>query len=201
MIASLKKIYPWIMVLLALLTITINSGMSASITSIFDTFLKDTFQIDNKHLHLLKWRDAISDLSAAIFVFLAGVMIDRLGPKKVILFGTLVLCVAYFLYSQTQNIFQVYGVHILLAIALVTSGSIPNMILISSWFHKHRGLALGIILTGTSLGGFIATRSPLLAYIESNGWRPAMQLLALLPLFLSVVILLLMRNRPPQRTS
>jgi MFS family permease len=201
MIASLKKIYPWIMVLLALLTITINSGMSASITSIFDTFLKDTFQIDNKHLHLLKWRDAISDLSAAIFVFLAGVMIDRLGPKKVILFGTLVLCVAYFLYSQTQNIFQVYGVHILLAIALVTSGSIPNMILISSWFHKHRGLALGIILTGTSLGGFIATRSPLLAYIESNGWRPAMQLLALLPLILSVVILLLMRNRPPQRTS
>lgn len=201
MIASLKKIYPWIMVLLALLTITINSGMSASITSIFDTFLKDTFQIDNKHLHLLKWRDAISDLSAAIFVFMAGVMIDRLGPKKVILFGTMVLCVAYFLYSQTQNIFQVYGVHILLAIALVTSGSIPNMILISSWFHKHRGLALGIILTGTSLGGFIATRSPLLAYIESNGWRPAMQLLALLPLILSVVILLLMRNRPPQRTS
>ena len=201
MITMLKKNYPWLMVVLALLTITINSGMSASITSIFDTFLKETFQIDSKHLHLLKWRDAISDLSAAIFVFLAGVMIDRLGPKKVILFGTVVLCLAYFLYSQTQNIYQVYGVHILLAIALVTSGSIPNMILISSWFRKHRGLALGIILTGTSMGGLIATRSPLLSYIESNGWRPAMQLLALFPLVLSGVILLLMRNRPPQQTS
>jgi len=201
MITMLKKNYPWLMVVLALLTITINSGMSASITSIFDTFLKETFQIDSKHLHLLKWRDAISDLSAAIFVFLAGVMIDRLGPKKVILFGTVVLCLAYFLYSQTQNIYQVYGVHILLAIALVTSGSIPNMILISSWFQKHRGLALGIILTGTSMGGLIATRSPLLSYIESNGWRPAMQLLALFPLVLSGVILLLMRNRPPQQTS
>ena len=52
MMNNWKKFLPWIMVALALLTITINSGMSASITSIFDTFLKDTFQIDNKHLHL-----------------------------------------------------------------------------------------------------------------------------------------------------
>jgi MFS family permease len=188
-------IFSWLMVILALLTITINSGMSASITSIFDTFLKDTFQIDNRHLHLLKWRDAISDLSAAIFVFLAGVMIDKLGPKKVILFGTVVLCLAYFFYSKTQNIYQVYGVHILLAVALVTSGSIPNIILISSWFQRHRGLALGIILTGTSLGGFIATRSPLLPYIETHGWRSAMQLLAFLPFCLAILVLLLMRSK------
>jgi len=196
MLNNWKKILPWIMVVLALLTITINSGMSASITSIFDTFLKDTFQIDNKHLHLLKWRDAISDLSAAIFVFLAGVMIDRLGPKRVILFGTVVLCLAYFLYSKTTTIYQVYGVHILLAIALVTSGSIPNIILVSSWFQRNRGLALGIILTGTSLGGFIATKSPLLSYIESNGWRSAMQLLAVLPFVLAILILVVMRNKP-----
>jgi MFS family permease len=198
-----KKItvFSWLMVVLALLTITINSGMSASITSIFDTFLKDTFQIDNRHLHLLKWRDAISDLSAAIFVFLAGVMIDKLGPKKVILFGTVVLCLAYFLYSKTQNIYQVYGVHILLAIALVTSGSIPNMILISSWFQRHRGLALGIILTGTSLGGFIATRSPLLPYIETHGWRSAMQLLAILPFCLAILVVMFMRSRPAQHPT
>ena len=196
MMNNWKKFLPWIMVVLALLTITINSGMSASITSIFDTFLKDTFQIDNKHLHLLKWRDAISDLSAAIFVFLAGVMIDRLGPKRVILFCTIILCLAYFLYSKTTNIYQVYGVHILLAVALVTSGSIPNIILVSSWFQRNRGLALGIILTGTSLGGFIATKSPLLAYIESNGWRAAMQLLAVLPFLLAILVILVMRNKP-----
>ena len=84
---TIKKVYPWIMVLLALITITINSGMSASITSIFDTFLKETFQIDNQHLHLLKWRDAISDITAAFFVLVAGIFIDKLGPKKVIIFG------------------------------------------------------------------------------------------------------------------
>lgn len=201
MLNNWKKILPWIMVVLALLTITINSGMSASITSIFDTFLKDTFQIDNKHLHLLKWRDAISDLSAAIFVFLAGAMIDRLGPKRVILFGTVVLCLAYFLYSKTTTIYQVYGVHILLAIALVTSGSIPNIILVSSWFQRNRGLALGIILTGTSLGGFIATKSPLLSYIESNGWRSAMQLLAILPFVLALLVLVVMRNKPTSKVE
>jgi hypothetical protein len=38
MMNNWKKLLPWIMVALALLTITINSGMSASITSIFDTF-------------------------------------------------------------------------------------------------------------------------------------------------------------------
>jgi MFS family permease len=195
---AIKKIYPWIMVLLALITITINSGMSASITSIFDTFLKETFQIDNQHLHLLKWRDAISDITAAFFVLVAGIFIDKLGPKKVIIFGSLVLAATYLLYSYTQSIYQVYGVHILLAIALVTSGSIPNIILISSWFKQKRGLALGIILTGTSLGGFIATRSPLVSYIQANGWRDAMQWLAALPFVLAILVALMMKNKPAE---
>ena len=195
---AIKKIYPWIMVLLALITITINSGMSASITSIFDTFLKETFQIDNQHLHLLKWRDAISDITAAFFVLVAGIFIDKLGPKKVIIFGSLVLAATYLLYSYTQSIYQVYGVHILLAIALVTSGSIPNIILISSWFKQKRGLALGIILTGTSLGGFIATRSPLVSYIQANGWRDAMQWLAVLPFVLAILVALMMKNKPAE---
>lgn len=194
----IKKIYPWIMVLLALTTITINSGMSASITSIFDTFLKETFHIDNQHLHLLKWRDAISDITAALFVLVAGIFIDKLGPKKVIIFGSLILAASYILYSYTQSIYQVYGVHILLAIALVTSGSIPNIILISSWFKQKRGLALGIILTGTSLGGFIATRSPLVPYIQTHGWRDAMQWLALLPFILAILVWIFMKNKPTQ---
>lgn len=195
---TIKKVYPWIMVLLALITITINSGMSASITSIFDTFLKETFQIDNQHLHLLKWRDAISDITAAFFVLVAGIFIDKLGPKKVIIFGSIVLAASYVLYSHTQTIYQVYGVHVLLAIALVTSGSIPNIILISSWFQQKRGLALGIILTGTSLGGFIATRSPLVPYIQSHGWRDAMQWLAVLPFILAILVGILMKNKPAE---
>jgi sugar phosphate permease len=193
-----QTFYPWLIVLISLLAITINNGLSTSITSIFDKFLKADFNITDKNLSVLKWRDTITNIGSAVFVFISGYFIDRFGAKKVMIFGSMVLALAYFLYSKTSSMTEIYGVHILLAIALVTSGSIPNIILISTWFKKRRGLALGIALIGTSLGGFIAAKSPLVEYIKSDGWRNAMLILAIFPLIFLVLVLLFVRKSPQE---
>lgn len=193
----MKKLYPWLLVLISLLAITVNNGLSSSITSVFDNYLKIEFNISKDNLAVLKLRDSITNISAALFVFFAGVLLDKWGAKRVILFGSVILALAYFLYSKVNSIYQIYGIHVLLALALATSGSMPNIILISTWFKKYRGLALGIILTGTSMGGLLFP-IPLNAYISTEGWRSAMVLLATMPIILMVLVILFVKNTPKE---
>ncbi len=193
----MKKLYPWLIVFIALIAITVNNGLSSSITSVFDKYLKIDFNIGNHNLADLKLRDSITNLAAAVFVFISGVLLDKLGAKRVILFGSCILSLAYFLYSKVGSMNQIYGIHVLLALALATSGSMPNIILISTWFKKRRGLALGIALMGTSLGGLLFPIS-LNQYISESGWRSAMILLAILPVCLLVLVILFVRNSPKE---
>src|SRR5690606_21632911 len=102
---------------------------------------------------------------------------------------------AYFMYSQVDSLNQIYGIHVIFASALATCGLVVNVVLVSRWFVKHRGLALGIALAGTSLGN--GTLPPLnVALMSAFGWREALMLNSLLPLLLLPVIWFLVRERP-----
>jgi predicted MFS family arabinose efflux permease len=69
------------------------------------------------------------------------------------------------------------------------------VILISNWFLAQRGMALGIALVGTSLGGIVL--SPLnAALIGHFGWRQTFLMEAALPIAMMIVVLIVVRNSP-----
>lgn len=92
---------------------------------------------------------------------------------------------------------QLYAVHMLFALALSAAGSMTVIFLVSSWFVKHRGLAIGIALIGTSLGSaiFPVLNPPL---IEAFGWRQAFTYNAVMPLVLLVLVALAVKGTPAQ---
>ena len=90
-----------------------------------------------------------------------------------------------------------YVIHLLFSLALSTSGSMTVIYLVSSWFVKHRGLAIGIALVGTSMGSAVLPfLNPYL--IEAYGWRQAFIYNAYMPLVLFVLVLLVIRGTPAQ---
>jgi predicted MFS family arabinose efflux permease len=90
---------------------------------------------------------------------------------------------------------QVYVIHTIFALALSTCGTMVIVVLVSSWFLRRRGLAIGIALLGTSMGGIIL--SPInVALIQSNGWRASFAYLSFLPLVLALLVLLFVRGTP-----
>jgi MFS family permease len=85
-----------------------------------------------------------------------------------------------------------------MGISLGFVGVLPCVVLVSNWFVDRRGTALGILLTGTSVGGVLIPpmATPL---IERFGWRPAMMLLSLIIwLVLAPAIIFIVRSKPAE---
>lgn len=67
--------------------------------------------------------------------------------------------------------------------------------IVSKWFVKHRGIALGITVAGTSLGN--AALPQLNAWLVAEfGWRTAFVYTSIIPLLLIPLVIFVMRERP-----
>ncbi len=90
---------------------------------------------------------------APLFGFIAGWLIDRYGPKKMMLAGSLMAGSALIGLSMMNSLYMFYLFYILNALGYVFGGPLPCQVLISKWFTKNRGKAMGIAYLGIGTGG------------------------------------------------
>jgi MFS family permease len=111
---------------------------------------------------------------APVLSFLAGALIDRLGPRFAILLGTGFVGVSLFLMGSINTVRQYYLLCFTEVVGYVLAGPIPNQVLIANWFRAMRGRTMGYAYLGLGLGG---TVSPLLVHwlIETFGWQKAFE--------------------------
>jgi MFS family permease len=108
---------------------------------------------------------------------LAGNLLNKFDLRLYMTWGCVMLGLGLLVYSQAQTKTWVYAAHFIFGLSLCFLSLIPNTVLVSNWFRKKRGTALGIVVTGTSLGTVVI---PLLAspLIKAYGWRTAMLILS-----------------------
>lgn len=113
----------------------------------------------------------IMSLSVALLSPFAGSLVDRHGPRRLLLFSIVTFALAMAALSLlTANIWHFYFMYLLLPIAAICTGPVSYVRVIVAWFEKNRGLALGIGLTGTGFGGVVIP--PLVQWVTQNyGWR------------------------------
>ena len=123
----------------------------------------------------------ITLLFASLFAPFAGMLIDKFGALRIMRIGIILMAVTYSLYSFSDSISDLYRLHFLLAIGLVLSGLVVNVIIVSNWFVKHRGKVIGMLVASSSLGGAILPLmiSPIVNDPEL-GWRWGFGLLSIL---------------------
>lgn len=117
---------------------------------------------------------------------LAGQLVDRYGARRVLLPSIVALGIGTSSFAlMTSNPAVFY--FIFFVTAFFGSATLPitwSKAIVNN-FDKHRGLALGIALTGTGLYGFIATPSIQLM-IDTFGWRWAYVSVGVLPVLFSL---------------
>jgi MFS family permease len=131
----------------------------------------------------------------ALFAPIVGFLMTKFTPKKLMFFGISLAVVSLILLSKITSYFQFLGIYISLSIAITFSGLIPSMVIISNWFKEKRGIAVGILLLGSSFGGIIYPQFA--KYLMPiYGWRNALFGVTVLGAFLSYIPLLFIKNKP-----
>jgi MFS family permease len=139
----------------------------------------------------------LMSLMAVVTAPLVGGLIDRFGPRRIALWAILSFFIGLSLLSLTGDALIGYYA-LFVAMAVLGAGTLPVTwtTVVNQWFHRNRGLALGIALSGT---GIAATVAPAYAgwLISETGWRAAYFWMALTATLIALPAVFFLFRSPP----
>jgi MFS family permease len=118
-------------------------------------------------------------MSAIVTAPLVGLLIDRIGTRRVALVSVAAFAIMFAALSlATSEIWTYYALWLVMAIAAAGTTPVTWTRTVNGWFERQRGLALGLTLAST---GVVATFAPAIAsaLITDIGWRDAYRVLGL----------------------
>lgn len=117
-----------------------------------------------------------------------GAMTDKIGVRPVALWSLFAFGIVFgAFWAMPGSLGGYYLFWAVLGIVGIGSTPVTWSRAISMWFARNRGLALGIMLLGTSVAGMVVPQITQ-AVISEGGWRLAFPVLALLPLLIALPV-------------
>ena len=127
---------------------------------------------------------------------LGGGLVDRFGPRKVLLGGIGLIAGGIWALLQIQELWHFYVIWGL-AIGLGTgaAGQVVSAAVAHRWFRKHQGMVVGLFGAAVSAGQLVFIPA-MAAILVVDGWRSAMSVIAVATAIVLLPVLLFMRDRP-----
>ena len=133
---------------------------------------------------------------------LAGYLVDKVGPRRMVLSGLPVMGIGFILFSQVNNLWQFYGAFVLASMGAGFGTWLPMMTVLNHWFQKRRSMAMSLAMEGFALGGVLLM--PALAWAidpdepDRLGWRLTAAGIGVVLIILAWPVSRLIRNRPEE---
>lgn len=130
-----------------------------------------------------------------IFGFLAGWVVDRFGPRRMMLIGILMAGAALVGLGWISSLGMFYFFYFFNALGYVCGGPLPNQVLLTRWFDRSRGKAMGFAYLGIGIGGATV---PWISHalVQHFGWQAALRILGLAIIAVSLPLALLVIEPP-----
>src|SRR5437763_2076535 len=144
--------------------------------------------------------NAISKLIVGpLFGFFAGWMVERFGPRRLMIAGILMAGIALVGLGMIRTLAGFYLFYVFNALGNVCGGPLPNQVLLSRWFTAARGRAMGFAYLGIGIGGALV---PFLAVWLAGavGWQGALQVIGALIILVALPLALVVRESPASTT-
>ncbi|RJP25645.1 MAG: MFS transporter [Candidatus Abyssobacteria bacterium SURF_5] len=190
-----RVFFGWYIVCAGFICLWINAGIG------FYSFPVFLVELTNK----LGWGRGSTAVGISITFIIGGFaspvvgrLLPNLGPKKLIIAGSILMSLAFIAFSFMTALWQFYLICSFLAIGLSCTGTMPASYVISDWFQRKRGRAMGIMMIGVGLGGltFVPLTNRLIQSLELR------QTFIAYGLFISLAIVpitsIIIRRRPAE---
>lgn len=136
-------------------------------------------------------------LAALLTLWVGPVLVPRFSPRKLIVIGTGLTLLAFVGFSQmTGNINVYYFLWFLYTFGYILSGPIPHQIVVSQWFRRNRGSAMGIVYVGVGLVGALTSKHLVPPLTNAFGFRTALLVIGLVMLVAWPIALFVMKDKP-----
>lgn len=189
--------YGWWLVLLSLVLGGIGGGVSIYIISLIASAMEQEFAASRL---VIMMAFTGHNLIAGLLAPRISHLMDRLSVRKVLIGAALIAGAGYLMIAISPNIWGFVGAYaLLLPVFSLALTSLAPAILLSRWFIKHRGSAVGLATLGTQMGGFLFP--PVVAILfEVFGWRASMAGIGLgVAIIVPLLVYLFLVERPSDK--
>lgn len=148
--------------------------------------------------------DGLGILSGVYFISYAGmqipagILLDRLGPHRLLTLSSAICAIASFIFGMTDHLLTAVVARFFIGLGSAFA-FIGALKLVANWFPARRfALLTGLIITLGMLGA-IGGEAPLAHLISYIGWRESMYALGITGLVISFAIFLVVKDTPKGR--
>lgn len=188
----LQRIQPWIVIFSASLFFFFEF-LQMNMFNALDPYLYKAFHLTNSVQ--LGQLSACFMYSMVLFLFPAGMILDRFSTKKIITVAMFSCVFFVFLFSFTNTLGQ--GELCRLMTGIGDAFCLLTCVrLASRWFTpKHMALVIGLVVTFAMIGGMVA-QTPLTELTQKVGWRMALRMDAVVGVVMWLVVLTFVKDFP-----
>ncbi len=138
----------------------------------------------------------LSRVEGGLIAPIAGWLIDRYGPRRLLFLGLTVMGLGFLALSRITALWQLYAVFLFLAAGSSFGSLRPVQVSVANWFIRKRSRAFGFLLAGFSIGGSLGWALAWL--IETFGWRTSAVIGGLSFWIIGFPMAWVVRHRPEQ---
>jgi len=189
--------YGWVIVFTA--GIGLLLGYAPVFVYSFSVFIKSLAQDFHTSRTSISFAFTLANVMQSVGAPLIGRLVDRFGAHKVIvpstvIFGLVIISFKYF----STSLWQLYAFFIVIGFIGTGAAPVPYGIVVSRWFDRRRGLALGLMMMGLSSGAILM---PPIAQrlIVLFGWRTAYAIVGFVVLAISVPVVGIFLKDSPEK--
>jgi len=191
-----RPFYGWAIAGIGVLGNALQGGLVFWSMGLYTSTLEDHFDAPRVRITLI---ETFLSLGVNLLSPFIGVLVDQRSARHIVALGVAALGAGLVVISFAGTLLQVWLVFLLLIpFGVLSVGIIPSSALIARWFRRRRGFALGLSVTGSSIGGALAP--PLLTWMFLvYGWRTALLVTGLAVMALAPLIFRTLANYPEDR--